>query len=174
MSASPGAGPAPFWCLAQLKPNGLNLALRNLARQGFETFAPRLTITRRHGKRFRGAKTLLFPGYVFVETGSSPGRWRAINSTLGIARLVRFGDSAPARISPELIESLRLRCDEAGLLQPIAELEAGDQVRLLRGPFADFVATVEKVEPDRRVWLLIDMLGRQTRLAAAVGDVTAA
>ncbi len=174
MSNPLGAGPARFWCLAQLKPNGLNLALRNLARQGFDTFAPRLTITRRHGKRFRGARTLLFPGYVFVETGSSPGRWRAINSTLGIARLVRFGDNAPAQVSPDLIESLRLRCNDAGLLQPIDELETGDRVKILRGPFADFVATVERVEADRRVWLLIDMLGRQTRVAARAGDVTAA
>jgi len=37
---------------------------------------------------------------------------------------------------------------------------------VLHGPFAEFLAYVEKVDGQKRVWLLIDLLGRQTRIAA--------
>jgi transcriptional antiterminator RfaH len=44
-------------------------------------------------------------------------------------------------------------------------LKHGDTVEISGGPFAEFVATVEKVEPDQRVWVLLDLMGRTTRVA---------
>lgn len=35
------------WFAVQIKPNSYNLAARNLHRQGFETFLPKMTITNR-------------------------------------------------------------------------------------------------------------------------------
>ncbi|KFE33265.1 hypothetical protein DW2_18839 [Thioclava atlantica] len=34
------------------------------------------------------------------------------------------------------------------------------------GPLTDFIARVEKVDAERRVWLLLDILGRETRISA--------
>jgi transcriptional antiterminator RfaH len=44
-------------------------------------------------------------------------------------------------------------------------LQPGDAVRLASGPFAEFVATVEKISPDQRVWVLLDLMGRTARMA---------
>ena len=44
-------------------------------------------------------------------------------------------------------------------------LKPGDQVALNTVPFANFVAEVEKIAPDRRVWVLMDIMGGQTRVA---------
>jgi len=44
-------------------------------------------------------------------------------------------------------------------------LNPGDAVRLASGPFADFVATVEMIAPDRRIWVLLDLMGRTARVA---------
>ena len=56
------------------------------------------------------------------------------------------------------------RYDSSGKLIPIKKLEKGDQVSVLMGPFANFIATVEKIEEDQRIWILIDLMGRQAKI----------
>ena len=53
------------------------------------------------------------------------------------------------------------RYDLSGKLLPIKK---GDQVKVLKGPFADFIATVEKYESDQRIWILMDLMGRKTKI----------
>jgi len=43
-----------------------------------------------------------------------------------------------------------------------------DPVRLTSGAFAEFVATVEKISPGQRVWVLLDLMGRTARVAVQV------
>lgn len=54
----------------------------------------------------------------------------------------------------DLVSQLMLRCDAKGKLLPPKLLKPGDQVTLTKGPFANFVAEVEKIAPDRRVCVL--------------------
>ena len=44
------------------------------------------------------------------------------------------------------------------------KLNKGDQVKLLNGPFTNFIATVEKYETDQRIWILMDIMNRQTQV----------
>ena len=154
------------WYVATLKPNSADLAQRNLTRQGFEVFLPREVETKRRGSKFVEVARPFFPGYVFVALGMQGADIRKVNSTYGVARLVSFGN-APAPVPSELISELMQRCDENGLLQPPAQLRSGDQVVLASGPFANFVATVDKLTPDKRVWVLLDLLGGQTRVSTS-------
>jgi len=39
------------------------------------------------------------------------------------------------------------------------------RAKLASGPFAEFAATVEKISPDQRVWVLLDLMDRTTRVA---------
>lgn len=162
----PPHDPDNSWFLAQLKPNAHQLAQRHLARQGFETFLPLEERTIRRAGRFQNALKPLFPGYIFVMFCAAQGRWRAINSTQGITRLVSFGRD-PEPVPTRLVEALRRRCDGNGKLQPPALPEPGDKVRVTSGPFSDFAAKVERVAPDSRIWVLIELMGRQTRVAVA-------
>ncbi len=162
-----GVGISGPWFLVQLKPNGLATARRNLERQGFPLFCPMQPATRKRGARFVQTWQPLFPGYLFVAFRPDSAPWRAINSTYGVARLVRFGTDAPAPVPQGLIQGLWMRCDEEGRLLPPDVLAPGDEVRILSGPFADFVTTVERISPDQRVWVLLDLLGRPTRVAVS-------
>jgi transcriptional antiterminator RfaH len=152
------------WFLAQLKPNSVRIAERNLVRQGFRTFLPMEEVTKRAKSKFVTAEQPMFPGYIFVAFNVAKGGWRAINSTNGITRLVSFGKD-PAPVPLDIISGLMLRCDAKGKLMSHQLLNPGDQVAMTHGPFADFVAEVEKVEPDRRVWVLLDIMGGKTRVA---------
>ncbi|MEJ2030209.1 MAG: mitochondrial 54S ribosomal protein L40 [Maritimibacter sp.] len=44
-------------------------------------------------------------------------------------------------------------------------MQSGDEVELLTGPFADFIATVDSIDANRRVWVLMEMMGQTTRLS---------
>lgn len=157
------------WHLAQLKPNGLQQALLNLARQGFATFVPLERRTERQGSRFQTAEKPVFPGYLFVKFDPRTDRWQKINSTLGVSRLVRFG-SRPAPVPDDLMDGLISRFANAD--DTLLDWKAGDQATILCGPFAEFLGNIELVDASRRVFLLIDVMGRKTRLeldAAQVG-----
>ena len=152
------------WFLAQFKPNCHEMAERNLHRQNFQTFLPLHEETKRKSSRFITTLRPLFTGYLFVGFDPSKGGWRAINSTYGITRLVSFGEF-PQPVPLDLISRLMLRCDEGGKLLPPRILMTGDAVKISSGPFASFVATVEKIGPDQRVWVLLDLMGQTTRVA---------
>jgi transcriptional antiterminator RfaH len=160
------------WFLAQLKPNCANIAEKNLKRQGFQTFLPMEEETRQRNGKFVTAMRPLFPGYIFVAFDVAHGFWRTVNSTYGITRLVSFGKE-PTAVPLVLVSQLMLRCDPSGkLLQPKL-LKPGDQVALTKGPFANFVAEVEKILPDRRVWVLMDIMGSQTRVEVGAEQLRA-
>lgn len=76
----------------------------------------------------------------------------------------------------DIVSQLMLRCDTAGKLLPPKLLppkllKRGDQVRMTSGPFADFVATIETIEPDRRVWVLMYIMGGHTRVAVTADQL---
>lgn len=175
------------WYLAQYKPNCHHIAERNLMQQGFMTFLPLVEETRRLRGRFATRLRPLFPGYLLVSLDRHQGGWGAVNSTYGITRLVSLG-SVPTPVPGDLVSALMRRCDRDGrLMTPPAQdadeagagelgrdLPApGDQVMLTRGPFVDFVATIDSLAPNRRVWVLLDLMGAQTRVAIPSDHVRA-
>lgn len=168
----PRHDPGTTWFLAQVKPNSYSIAERNLTRQGFQSFMPMEEETRQRNDKFVTAMRPLFPGYIFVALNVAHGGWRSVNSTYGVTRLVSFGKE-PAAVPLDLVSQLMLRCDAEGKLLPPKLLKPGDQVTLTKGPFANFVAEVEKIAPDRRVWVLMEIMGGQTRVAVAADQLRA-
>ena len=160
------------WYLAQVKPNCHQIAERNLSRQDFRTFQPMQKETKRRQGKFKNSYRPLFPGYLFVSLNPVKGGWRTINSTYGITRLVSFGGD-PAPVPQDLISGLMSRCDQDGKLLPPPTLEAGDKVQIVGGPFAEFIATVDSIAPDTRIWVLLDLMGRTTRVVVDAGAVRA-
>ncbi|MGP3726541.1 transcription termination/antitermination protein NusG [Cereibacter sphaeroides] len=152
------AAPRRPWYLVQTKPNAFRIAERNLLRQDIHVFCPTLTVTQRHGARFRNAIRQLFPGYLFIQFNGPAPLWHRVNSTYGVSRLIAFADQ-PATVPHHLVDGIRQRCDYSGLLAPAETLAPGDRVRVLSGPFANFVATVERLDPQQRVWILLDCIG---------------
>ncbi|MBT8460794.1 MAG: hypothetical protein KJN60_14080 [Boseongicola sp.] len=73
------------WFVAQLKPNGLSMAQRNLERQAFAHFSPQRLETVRRSNGAKTAPRPLLPGYPFVQFDPKQAGWTAINATRGIA-----------------------------------------------------------------------------------------
>ena len=150
------------------------MAVRGLTRQGFGLFLPKIASDKKKTGGVELPWVPLFPGYIFVRFDPARPAWRAINSTRGVSKLVSFGTSGPRPVPGDLIEALQMRCNENGLLLAPDDLAPGDRVRVLRGPFADLVTEIERVEPDRRIWLLIEIMGRKTRVGVNFDDLARA
>ena len=151
------------WFILQFKSNSHHQAARNLNRQGFETFLPLHDATSRKLSRFINTSKPLFPGYMFIKFDRAESEWHKINNTYGVSRLITF-NSILKSIPTTFVDSLMMRYDLSGKLLPMQKLKKGDQVTILKGPFANFIATVEKYEVDQRIWILMDLMGRKTKI----------
>ena len=156
------------WFILQFKSNSHHLAAKNLTRQGFETFLPLQETTSRRLSRFINTSKPLFPGYMFIKFDRAESEWHKINSTYGVSRLITF-NSILKSIPTTFVDSLMMRYDLSGKLLPIQKLKKGDHVTVLKGPFANFIATVEKYEADQRIWILMDLMGRKTKIQTPSG-----
>ena len=154
------------WFILQFKPNSHLQATKNLNRQGFETFLPLHDTTSRKASRFITTRKPLFPGYMFISFDKEKTEWSKINSTYGVSRLITFNYILKS-IPTTFVNSLMIRYDLSGKLLPKERFENGDKVKVLKGPFANFVATVERYETDQRIWILMDLLGRKTKIQSS-------
>jgi transcriptional antiterminator RfaH len=152
--------PEPFWSVCRTLHLRESFAAERLRERGYATFLPHL----RRDKRI----TPLFNGYLFVAIVD---RWREIDSTLGVLRLVRFGD-CPARVPEREIAALRARLDADGFIvlppPPSARRRVyakGTKLKILGGPFASFNAIHSGMSVKEREIVLIVMLGGQQTIA---------
>ena len=151
------------WYLLQTKPNAYRIAMKNLLRQGCEVFLPMSEVTQRQRQQFQTKTVPLFPGYLFVGLRENKPSWKALNSTYGVSRCVCF-DGTVQPIPNQLIHDLKAHCDERDVFRPTPTFSAGDIVEIQQGPFASFLAEIEHLQPDQRVWVLIDILGQKSRI----------
>ena len=132
-----------FWFVAQLRPQGLDRACTHLQRQGIEFFHPELLAVAKRTGVERQIRKPLFPGYIFVNFDPAIPGWGAINSTRGVSRLILSDPRRPQPLPGALIAGLKARCDPSGLLASSIDLEVGDRIRVLGGPLADLVTTID-------------------------------
>jgi len=142
-------------------------ALRHLERQGFNCFLPRVRVLRRHARKIESVLAPLFPRYLFVQFELDLTRWRAINGTHGVVRLLASGPR-PIPVAPGMVETLITQCDAQGAasLPAIAMFMPGVKVRLKGGAFAGQTAEVSEpfMRGKDRVQVLLHFLGVQAKL----------
>lgn len=142
------------WYVVQTRPHQENRASSHLARQGFRTFLPTYQRTIRHGRRFRNSVSPLFPRYLFVQFSANRDRWRSINGTQGVCRLVAAGEE-PLAVPEGAIEEM---ISSDGSL-PVATVAEGAPIKIATGPFAGLTGKLLHLDPDGRVKVLLSILG---------------
>lgn len=163
------------WFVVQTQVNNEAKAAQNLKQQGYEVYLPRYLKRRRHARKVDFAAKPLFPRYMFVAIDMATQRWRSIQSTFGVSRLVCNGED-PAPVPPGVVDALRQREDEKGFvrmdLRP--SFAVGDKVRVLAGAFIDNAGLFHGIADHDRVSILLDMLGRKVRVLLDADMVAAA
>ena len=147
------------------------MACDHLMQQGFDVFLPLITKTTKKSGKFLDVKTPLFPGYLFMGTSIDPVPWKSVNGTRGVSKAVTL-DGVYRPVNRDIIEGLRCRCDDDRVIQSLNDIVPGDRVKIERGPFAEFICTVDDIQDDQRAWILIELLQRQTRSAVSLNDLS--
>jgi len=155
------------WYAVQCASRREAYAALHLKRQNFDVLFPVRMATRRHARKLESVRTPFFPGYLFVAFEPAKTRWRAINGTRGVVRLVGCGD-APTPVPSRVMTALKSECDPDGVLSRRPDFTTGQPLRVVAGAFADIVGTFERLDEDGRVRLLLEMMGgaRPARLPA--------
>ena len=133
--------------------------MNHLKRQGFDTYLPLFLKQRKHARRVDWVAAPFFPRYLFVGMNIENMCWRVIRSTVGVVNFVCCGDK-PLKVPSSILEILKNREDENGLVKLGDNLKTGDQVQIINGAFTDSTAIVKEMHGLDRVTLLLNMMGR--------------
>jgi transcriptional antiterminator RfaH len=146
------------WYVARTLPLRELQAAAQLANQGFRAFVPRYWKNRRHARKVETVSAPLFPRYIFVVFDRSRDRWRSINGTLGVERLLmQAGEPQP--VSGNFVENLMAIADAAGHVRFDFQLREGQSVKVTAGPFADLIGQLLHLNDNGRVSVLLEILG---------------
>lgn len=162
------------YAVIQTHPHAANVAVRNLRRQDFEYYDPRIEV-RCSARRARAMVTRvqLFPDYLFVKIVD---RWRALKSTYGVRCVLECERNKPALLSDVEIERLRMLEDfETGcIVLNKPKFEVGEKVQIEAGPFALASGLYDGQKDRERVFVLLNILGAKRRVEINERDLVAA
>lgn len=163
------------WYAAATKPQAEMLAATHLRRQGFDVWVPQVWERRRRLGQVIPVLAPLFANYLFVEADLSNDRWRSINGTRGVKRMLQFGDGRPLPIPERTVADLRRRIgdgplDEAELSDAMRPLLPGDSVTIMAGAFENFTGAVISTAA-ARARVLLAFFGRQTEVEVDSADL---
>jgi transcription antitermination factor NusG len=152
--------PGERWFVARVLGHQENRAQINLHRLGFRSFVPRLRRTVRHARRLQNILKPLFPGYIFIVIDLSKHRWRTVNGTFGVSSLIMGGEQ-PRPVPPCVVEALIASCENPGTVMLEPDLEVGQRVRILSGPFAETLCRLAHLDDRGRVRVLLEVMGME-------------
>ena len=162
------------WYVAKTHPNGEQKASFHLQRQGFDVYLPRYLRRVSHARRISWQPRPLFPTYLFVSMTGPDQRWRAINSTVGVAHLI-CDERGPVAVPTGIVDAIQNEEDDRGLVMTGRKVpfEKGAEVQIMSGAFADHIGRFDGATDDQRVVILLDLMGRQVRARVNLDVISA-
>lgn len=114
----------------------------------------------RNGKR-RTVERRVFPGYILVQMLLSDDSWYAVRNTPGVTGFVGMGNR-PAPLRPEEVQAILKRM-EADAPKIKVTFKQGQKVRIVDGPFNEFIGMVDELDMERaKVRVMVSFFGRET------------
>ena len=103
----------------------------------------------------------LFPGYLLVRMILTDDSWLAVRTTQGVTGFVCAGNKPTPLPASEVKNILKFMEMEAPKYK--AAFTIGEAVKIIEGPFADFLGSVESIDNERgKVKVLVSIFGRET------------
>ncbi|SJZ94999.1 transcription termination/antitermination protein NusG [Garciella nitratireducens] len=110
----------------------------------------------KNGKKKLSMKKV-FPGYVMIKMIMTDESWYIVRNTRGVTGFVGPG-SKPVPLSESELKSMGIQEKK-----PVLDISTGDSVKVISGPFENFIGVVEDINFDQsKVKVNISMFGRET------------
>jgi transcriptional antiterminator RfaH len=148
------------WFVIQTKPKKEEEAKSYLSTKGLEIFNPLMeNFMIRNGNINKELKPL-FPGYIFgkfvLDSDYSLVRWGR-----GVKKVLGYG-GYPAPVSEEVVEIIKRRADNTGIIRINHQFRPNDTIRIKSGPLRDLLGIFERWMSDgERVRILLNLIGYQ-------------
>ncbi len=114
----------------------------------------------KNGKR-KVVEEKIFPGYVMVEMIVTDDSWYVVRNTPNVTGFAGTG-TTPTPMSDDEVKTLQRRM---GIEEPTfsIDMQVGETVRIVDGPFKDMEGKVAEVDTDRgKIKVMVAMFGRET------------
>lgn len=133
----------------------------NMGDKIFRIEVPQKTVTQMKAGKKQEKEEKIFPGYVLVEMIMDEDSWYVVRHTSGVTKFVGSAKKPiPARES-EIKKILHRSTSQVEKIE--LDVKAGDKVRIISGPFADFDADIIEVYPDKsKLRANVSIFGRET------------
>jgi transcriptional antiterminator NusG len=114
----------------------------------------------RDGKR-RVVERRVFPGYILVQMILNNDSWYVVRNTPGATGFVGMGN-VPTPLRPEEVQAIMKRM-EAEAPKIKVTFKSGQKVRIIDGPFNEFIGVVDEIDMERaKVRVMVSFFGRET------------
>ena len=167
------AGTPANWYVVETNARQERTANFQLRRLGFQPYLPMRPSASKRVDAMEA--TPLFPSYLFLLDPAEKG-WSSVRAAPGV-RSVFLGAGKPAVAPQGLVEALRAH-EVYGLVQlhasvqpTVSPFQRGDRLRIIAGQLVGFDGFFETMADRKRVWMLLSILGRESRISVPIGDV---
>jgi transcriptional antiterminator NusG len=133
----------------------------NMRDKIFQVVVPTVEEVELHDGKRRTVERRVFPGYVLVQMIMDDDSWYVVRNTPGVTGFVGIGNK-PTPLSQEEVDRILKRI-QAQAPKIRVSFRVGQKVRIIDGPFTDFVGTVDEVDESKgKVKVLVSFFGRET------------
>ncbi|HLD29291.1 MAG TPA: transcription termination/antitermination protein NusG [bacterium] len=137
-----------------------------------EIIIPQEEIIDLRKKEQKPRRKKFLPGYVIVQMEMVSDLYWAVRKIAGVSGFLGGKDPLPLR--PEEVVRIK-ELEEEGKREkarPQAVFEKGDAVRIMEGPFTNFMGTIEEIEEEKgRIKVMVNILGRFTPVELKIYQV---
>lgn len=140
------------------------IALKGLEDKFGEILVPTEEVVEMRDGKKRKSERKFYPGYVLVQMEMDDEAWHLVKSTPRVMGFIGGTAERPVPITDREAQAI-LQKIETGAEKPRPKtlFEAGEVVRVIDGPFADFNGVVEEVDYEKsRVKVAVLIFGRST------------
>lgn len=103
----------------------------------------------------------IFPGYMLVQMQLTDDSWLAVRTTQGVTGFVGVGNK-PTALPKHEVDAIKKYMTQAAPSYK-ADYVEGEAVRIVDGPFNDFLGTVNAIDEEKgQVEVLVNIFGRET------------
>jgi transcriptional antiterminator NusG len=139
--------------------------IKNLAKGEFfsEILVPTETVVELVKGKKKTSQRKIFPGYLLVKMELNEETWHIVRETPKITGFAGDG-TKPIPISEKEVEEILSQMkDGVTKAKSKVSFTVGDSVRVIDGPFINFIGTIEEVKPEKRkLKVLVSIFGRAT------------
>lgn len=128
-----------------------------------EVLVPSEEVVELHKGKRRVTERKIFPGYILVKMRLNDDMWHVVKDTPKITGFVGSRTTPSPLSDEEVKEILDQMSEDSSKPRPKVQFRQGEPIRVVDGPFTNFVGVVDEVNSERcKLKVMVSIFGRST------------